>query len=218
MIGERHRRLAQRLRMRSARHVDDRRHRGAAAAAPAAEPMRSASRMMASSVSTVFTGYRPTAVSPASMIASTPSSTALAASLTSARVGRGSSRIDSSTCVATMTGMPAAAGFARDLFLRRRHLLERHLEPEIAARHHHALRHFQDLVQVIERFGPLDLGDQRNVGAPISVRICRACHMSSARAHEAQRNHVDAKLRAELQIVDVFRRQRLCRQAARRAR
>ena len=38
------------------------------------------------------------------MIASAPSSTALAASLTSARVGRGSTRIDSSTCVATIAG------------------------------------------------------------------------------------------------------------------
>ena len=42
------------------------------------------------------------------MTASTPSVTALAASLTSARVGRGSVVIDSSTCVATMTGMPCA--------------------------------------------------------------------------------------------------------------
>ena len=65
--------------------------------------------MMASSVCTVRTGQAPTAVSPDSMMASTPSSTALAASLTSARVGRGSVRIDSSTCVATMTGTPARA-------------------------------------------------------------------------------------------------------------
>ncbi len=63
--------------------------------------------MMASRVLTASIGDRPTAVSPDSMIASTPSSTALAASLTSARVGRGSKRIDSSTCVATITGTPA---------------------------------------------------------------------------------------------------------------
>ena len=37
--------------------------------------------------------------------------TALAASLTSARVGRGSVRIDSSTCVATITGMPDHLAF-----------------------------------------------------------------------------------------------------------
>ena len=65
--------------------------------------------MIARSVSTARTGYCPAAVSPASMIASAPWSTAVAASLTSARVGRGSVRIDSSTCVATITGTPERA-------------------------------------------------------------------------------------------------------------
>ena len=63
--------------------------------------------MTASSVCTALTGNAPAAVSPASMIASAPSSTLLAASLTSARVGRGSTRIDSSTCVATIAGRPS---------------------------------------------------------------------------------------------------------------
>ncbi len=44
------------------------------------------------------------AVSPASSTASAPSSTACAASVTSARVGRGDDRIDSRTWVATVTG------------------------------------------------------------------------------------------------------------------
>ena len=66
----------------------------------------STSRMIESSVWTARAGNFPIAVSPASMIAFTPSTTALAASLTSARVGRGSAVIDSSACVATMIGMP----------------------------------------------------------------------------------------------------------------
>ena len=41
------------------------------------------------------------------MIQSAPSFTALATSLISARVGTGDSIIDSSICVATMTGFPA---------------------------------------------------------------------------------------------------------------
>ena len=56
-------------------------------------------------VSTTTTGYLPTLVSPESMTASAPSSTALATSLVSARVGTGLSIIDSSICVATMTGL-----------------------------------------------------------------------------------------------------------------
>ena len=81
------------------------------------------------------------------MIASTPWSTAVAASLTSARVGRGSARIDSSTCVARITGRPSGAGARDDRLLNARDLLERHLQPEIAARHHHAVRDLENRVE-----------------------------------------------------------------------
>ena len=50
-------------------------------------------------------GYSPTLVSPDSITASAPSSTALATSLASARVGAGEVIIDSSIWVATMTGL-----------------------------------------------------------------------------------------------------------------
>ena len=106
-IGQRDRRLAERLGVIVVR--PDRRPRAQTSDAGLA----SASRMIASSVCTARAGYAPAAVSPASMIASTPSSTAFAASLTSARVGRASVVIDSSTCVATMTGTPAGGARAR---------------------------------------------------------------------------------------------------------
>ena len=102
-VGERDRRFAQRLGVIVVPRV------GRAALHARCDGLASASRMIASSVCTVRAGYAPAAVSPASMIASTPSSTALAASLTSARVGRASLVIDSSTWVATITGMPLAA-------------------------------------------------------------------------------------------------------------
>ena len=120
--------------------------------------------MMASSVCTARPGYAPAAVSPASMIASTPSSTALAASLTSARVGRGPVVIDSSTCVATITGMLCCARGERDLLLRARHALERHLEAEIAARHHHRVAGVENAVEVVERLRAFELCDERHVG------------------------------------------------------
>ena len=50
-------------------------------------------------------GYRPVVVSPESMIASAVDQTALAMSLTSARVGTGEVIMDSSRWVATMTGL-----------------------------------------------------------------------------------------------------------------
>ncbi|OPZ84652.1 MAG: hypothetical protein BWY76_01755 [bacterium ADurb.Bin429] len=53
------------------------------------------------------TGNFPTAVSPESITASVPSRMAFATSVTSARVGRGLRIIESSICVAVMTGLPA---------------------------------------------------------------------------------------------------------------
>ena len=59
-------------------------------------------------VCTTATGSWPMAVSPESMSASVPSNTALATSLTSARVGAVDVIIDSSIWVAVMTGTPAS--------------------------------------------------------------------------------------------------------------
>ena len=176
--------------------------------------MASASRMIASSVCTARAGYAPTAVSPASMIASTPSSTALAASLTSARVGRGFDR--SSTRAPAWRRSPgcrARRARAGDVLLRARHALERHLEPEIAAGHHHGVARREDLVEMVERLRPLELGDERHVR--------RRRPRPSAGAPAAGRRRVCTKLsatmstpsdEAELQIVDVLQRDRRRRQ------
>ena len=59
---------------------------------------------MRSIVVTVATGSSPMAVSPLNMTALAPSRTALATSVTSARVGTWECVIDSSICVATTTG------------------------------------------------------------------------------------------------------------------
>mmetsp|Transcript_27663 Transcript_27663/g.65875 ORF Transcript_27663/g.65875 Transcript_27663/m.65875 type:complete len:222 (+) Transcript_27663:788-1453(+) len=63
--------------------------------------------MMAAIILTVSTGHTPLAVSPESITQSVPWHTALATSVTSARVGRGLTTIDSSIWVAVMTGLPA---------------------------------------------------------------------------------------------------------------
>mmetsp|Transcript_27782 Transcript_27782/g.64055 ORF Transcript_27782/g.64055 Transcript_27782/m.64055 type:complete len:231 (-) Transcript_27782:402-1094(-) len=67
----------------------------------------SASRQIFCMMVTHSNGYLPLAVSPESMTQSVPSWIALATSVTSARVGRGLEIIDSSICVAVMTGLPA---------------------------------------------------------------------------------------------------------------
>ena len=74
---------------------------------------------MAAMASTARTGYCPTAVSAESITASLPSMTALATSVTSARVGRGEAVIDSSISVAVMEMPPAALVAAMISFWRR---------------------------------------------------------------------------------------------------
>merc|ERR1719201_1500970 len=68
----------------------------------------SAQVMMFVCMPTDVSGYWPLADSPESITASACSSTAFVTSETSARVGRGFFCIDSSICVATITGLPAS--------------------------------------------------------------------------------------------------------------
>ena len=65
-----------------------------------------------SMVKTDSIGYSPAAVSPDNIIASLPSSIALAISFASARVGLGDVIIDSNMCVAVITGLPNWFAFA----------------------------------------------------------------------------------------------------------
>ena len=139
----------------------------------------SASRITASSVCTVFTGKSPTAVSPDSMIASTASSTALAASLTSARVGRGSLRHRVEHLRRDDHRLAAARAPTRDFLLHARHALERHLEAEVAARDHHAVAVVEDGVEV--GHGRADARSSRSPARP------RGRATRSARARGSRR-------------------------------
>ena len=99
----------------------------------------------------------------------------------------------------------AACG-ARDLFLRARHALERHLEPEVAARHHHRVARGENLVQVLDRLRALELRDERHVRAARFGHQLPRLSQIRLRLHEADCDHVDAERQAEAQIVGVLRR------------
>ena len=88
-------------------------------------------------VRTTSAGWSPIAVSPLSITASVPSNTALATSVTSARVGDGAWIMLSSICVAVITGTPDRDAVADDPLLEVWHVLERPLDAEVAAGHHH---------------------------------------------------------------------------------
>ena len=89
--------------------------RGTCVSGGAATEFSSTAQTIRAIVRTVSNGYLPTDVSPDSITASAPSSTALATSEASARVGRELSIIDSSIWVATITGL----AFSRAIWMAR---------------------------------------------------------------------------------------------------
>ena len=89
-----------------------------------------------------------------------PSSTALATSFTSARVGSGERVIDSSICVAVITGFPDMLQKRMISFWISGHAARRHLDPEVAARDHHRVGGRDDAGEVVERDRGLDLRDE----------------------------------------------------------
>ena len=92
-------------------------------------------------------GTRRRRVSWESITASVPSRIALATSVTSARVGREEATIESSICVAVIDRAGQRAGERDDLLLDDRHLLDRQLDAEVAARDHHAVGGADDLLR-----------------------------------------------------------------------
>ena len=87
------------------------------------------------------------------MTASVPSSTALATSAASARVGRGLRIMESSICVAVMTSFPRQFELANDALLDERDLLGAQLHAEVAARHHRAVGHIENRFQLCHGSG-----------------------------------------------------------------
>ena len=147
-------------------------------------PWSSVASMMRAMVRTAWIGHAPTLVSPDSMIASAPSRTALAQSEASARVGREFSIIDSSTWVATITGLAVCAGDLDGALLDQRHVLERQLDAEVAAGDHHAVERVDDLAEVVDRLRLLDLGDD---GQPLALLVHDLVHVVEVGAPSGRR-------------------------------
>ena len=154
-------------------------------------------------VLTVRTGYLPTLVSPESITASAPSSTALATSDASARVGREFSIIESSIWVATMTGLAYSRHELHGALLHQRHLVERQLDAEVAAGHHDAVERVDDRLEVVDRLRLLDLGEHRAADALLVHDRVDELDVVG-RAHERQRDQVDAEPQREAQVLGVL--------------
>ena len=129
----------------------------------------------------------------------------MATSATSARVGREELTIESSIWVAVIEGRASQPGELEQLLLHDRHPRDRQLDPEVAARHHHAVGRPDDLLGALHRLGLLHLGDQRQAGVLADIFDVLGG------LHERQRDHVDADRLAVAQQVQVLlghRRQR----------
>ena len=155
-------------------------------------------------VATASTGYCPAADSADSIMASAPSKIAIETSDTSARVGTGLEIMDSSIWVATTTGLPARRADAGHLLLQPRHLLERHLDPEVAARHHQCIGELQDLAEPMHGLRLLDLGHDGGAAARDLLRLGDVFRALD----EGERHPVDAGVERSIEIGAVLLRQR----------
>src|SRR5688572_8009609 len=150
----------------------------------------SAPLMISSMACTALTGCLPTALSAESITASVPSSTALATSETSARVGTGAWIIDSIICVAVITTL-LRVRLVDDGLLQTGDGRVTHLHREIAARHHEHVRGFDDLHEVLDGFVAFDLGADVPVTPGKPQQRARQVHVSRI-ARERNGNVVGA--------------------------
>ena len=91
----------------------------------------------------------------------------------------------------------AAAG-ARHLLLHAGHLLERHLDAEIAARHHQRVGQFENVVEPRHRLRLLDLGHHRGAAARDLLGLGDVLRALD----EGQRHPVDAGIERGFEIGD----------------
>jgi hypothetical protein len=78
--------------------------------------------------------------------------------------------MDSSIWVAITTGLPAPR-HARHLLLQAGHLFQRHLDPEVAARHHQRIGEIDDLAEPVDGLRLLDLGHDHGAAARDLLRL-----------------------------------------------
>ena len=175
----------------------------ASARRDARQPLRPR-RLMRAIVSTASIGHSPTLVSPESISASAPSSTAFATSEASARVGREWVIIDSSICVATITGRACSRAPAAPRASARaapaRAGSPRPRSPRATIRPSNAC---DDGLECRHGLGLLDLGDHRQPRAELVHDRVRLADVVG-RAHERERDQVHAQPHREAQVVAVL--------------
>ena len=127
---------------------------------------------------------------------------AFATSVASARVGRGDEIIDSSILRRRNDGLRSAICARDQILLYQRHLFERDLDAEIAARDHDAVGHGHDRIDRVERFVLFDLRDDRYVLAAFRNEALDPRHVFG-RLHEGHRDPIDVLRNAESEVLEI---------------
>ena len=175
--------------------------------APAAADRKgwaSASATMRAIISTASRGNLPIAVSPESMTASVPSKMALATSLASARVGRGFSVMDSSICVAVMTGLRKSSARRMTYFWMSGTFSGGNFDAEIAARHHHAIRRPRGWRPGFRWPAASPAWRRAERSPPQRRNRAPGAHHIFGGAHKRDGHHVDPVLQTEVEVALVF--------------
>ena len=120
---------------------------------------------MRAMVFTASSGYLPTDVSPDSMTASAPSSTALATSDASARVGPGVLDHRLQHLGGDDDGFGVLPCHLDGALLHQRHFFQGQLDAEVAARDHDRIERQHDGLEVVDGLGLLQLGDDGHAPA-----------------------------------------------------
>ena len=102
-----------------------------------------------------------------------------------------------------MTGLARRRARVDGALLHQRHLLERQLHAEVAARDHDAVEGVDDRLEVVDGLRLLDLGDHRQAHALVVHDPLHVEQVVGA-AHERQRDHVDAETQRPAQVGDVL--------------
>ena len=105
-----------------------------------------------------------------------------------------------------MTKLRTPAGSLDDLFLHDRDDSRRGFDREVAARHHDAIGNVEDFIQVLDRFGPFQLGHNGDV---LLFRIDLTNGLTQGddvgcRTNERGGDHVHFVFQAELKVAAVF--------------
>ena len=145
------------------------------------------------------------------MIALVPSRIAFATSDASARVGSGAWIIDSSICVAVITGLPRSRARRMIRFCSSGTSAAPISTPRSPRATITASASREDVVEHGDRLGLLDLRDHVRGRARRLDQCLQRLHVRG-RADERERDEVAAELERELEIVDVLLRQRRDRQ------